>query len=455
MNLCEEPSENLEAFLEDLPPDEEAGLLHLMDCPACRDWARAKLERRSAEAEDAEPSYDGLLRDLEERLPGLLALREEETAVAQRLRDRLLGAPAEQRRGLVATAEFRDLRMADLLLVESWNLQPAEPALSEERARLAFLVAAQCFEPRLAGRVNDLKARACVLVASARRLAGDRREAEEEFRRAVAFLTCPPDAFERGFYCQQLAALRREQGRDDEATGLLWRAALVYNENADLLEEGACLAELGFLFLAEDQPHRAVLPLSRACEVLDLHRDATLAVRARLSLALCHAVLGHEVKAVRLLKATRPTYSRVADSPFQMAYVSWLEGKIALLTGSQEEAANLLDSARQAFLRLGKLHEVAFTTLDLAGALARADRLESLHPLILEIVESFPANLGQAGVLRALGSVETALVQGRRAEIEGVLAAAVGMLRRFRRDPLLAFEGLPRAAKTYGIDPNG
>ena len=370
--------------------------------------------RRTLSAEAVEVVYDGMLRDLEDRMPGLLARREEQTAVARGLRERLLAAPVEERHGLAATAGFRELGLVDLLLVDSWQLQPAEPARSEARALLALRVAEQFREPRLAGRVNDLKARAFVLIASARRLVGDRREAEDGFGRAVALLTCPPDALERGFYCQQLAALRREQGREDEATGLLWRAALVYNENADLVEEGACLAELGFLFLAEDQPHRAVLPLSRACEVLGLHRDASLAVRARLSLALCEAILGHEAKAVRLLKTTRPC---TAGWPIRRFRWPTSPGWRARWRGSPAARSRRWSCWRgpvRDFLAQRSLYEVALTSLDLVAARAKAGRLESVLPLIEDVVEAFPADLGQAGVLLALGSVETAiLAEGR------------------------------------------
>jgi hypothetical protein len=114
----------------------------------------------------------------------------------------------------------------------------------------------------------------------------------------------------------------------------------------------------------------------------------------------------------------------------------------------------LLERARQGFLAQGRLYEVALTSLDLVTVRAQAGQLESVLPLIQDIVEAFPADLGQAGVLRALGSVETALLEGEREALEDVLAATAGMIRRFRREPLLAFEGLPRGWG-YGIDPNG
>ena len=452
---CDEGLERVESFLLEISPSREADLLHLLDCLTCRESAREWLGGRAAGAGEADPAYDRLLRDLEARTPDLMKRMEEQTARAQRLMDRLIGSAAAERRALAGSAEFRNLRVAELLLEESWSLQPAETALSAEMARLAFHIAAQPYEAGLGARVDDVKARSCVLVGSAWRLEGNRREAEDSFRRAAAYLTGPADGIERAFYCQQLAALRLEQGRDDEACGLLWRAALVYNDNADLLEEGACLAELGFLFVAEDQAHRAVLPLTQACEVLDLYRDATLAVRARLALAVCHATLGHGARAVSLVKGARSMYSRVADSSRQMAHVAWMEGKVAALAGDLEDAPGLLDTARKSFLRAGKLYDAAFASLDLASALAKSGRLESVHPLIHDIVESFPAEVGQAGVLRALGSVETALAQGRNAELEDFLAAAVEMLRRFRRNPLLAFAGLPRTSEGLGVDPDG
>lgn len=43
-----------------------------------------------------------------------------------------------------------------------------------------------------------------------------------------------------------------------------------------------------------------------------------------------------------------------------------------------------------------------------------------------------------------LGTVESALLRGRRAELGDVVASAVTTLRRYRRNPLLVFEGMTR-----------
>jgi tetratricopeptide (TPR) repeat protein len=432
-------------LLDELGEGHAEGLLHLMNCQACQGTARDRLRGESEEARrTAEPAYDRLLAKLEERTPGLLREMEEQSAEARRLLVELLDSTADQRSALAGGPGYRNLKLAELLLQESWSLQPAELELSQERARLAFRIAAQRHPVECAGRVDDIKARACVLVGNARRLAGDRLAAEEHFRRAVSYLTCAPGAIERAFYCQMLSALRLDQRQDDEAAGLLWRAAVLYNENADLLEEAACLAELGFLFVADDQVHRAVKPLTRACETLELYRDATLAVQARLALAVCHARLGHSAKALDVLRSARAMYDRVDGSSEQMAQVAWMEGKVAALTGNREDAPSLLDTARKSFLRAGKLYDTVFASLDLAAALAKSTRLESIHPLIHDVVEAFPADVEQAGALRVLGRVEAALLGGKRAEMEDVVASSAEMLRRYRRNPLLVFEGLPR-----------
>lgn len=397
---------------------------------------------------DRVEQFETMCDALKSRPPGqLLHQLDEWNAEARQLLGRLMDAPKEQRMALAATDDFRNLRLVDLLLEESRDVQPDQPALSEELARLAFQIAAQRHEPAHARQQDEARATACVLIGTAKRMAGDLRGAEKAFGRAATYLTGPPDTLERGYYGQQLAALRREQGRDDEATSLLWRAALIYNEGADVLEEGACLAELGLLFVADDQVARAILPLTRAGEVLDLHPDPSLTVLARLGLAVCHARLGEADKAQRLVKTARSMYGRVADSARQLAQVAWMEGKVAALTGNLEDAPGLLDTARKAFIRQHRLYDAAFAGLDLAGVLARKGRLESLRFLIDDVVEGFRADVGQIGVLRVLGTVESALVRGRRAELGSVIASAAKSLRQHRRNPLLVFEGLSRETR--------
>ncbi|MFP5289012.1 MAG: hypothetical protein ACLGI9_24960 [Thermoanaerobaculia bacterium] len=184
-----------------------------------------------------------------------------------------------------------NLRLAERLLEESGRTQPAEPEMSEELARLALLIATATEAPEEAARVEGVKALGYCLLGNARRLQEDPREAEEAFRSAAFHLMQPPDSRERAFYCRMLALLRREQGRVEEAVGLLWRAAGIYSGAGDAAEEGACLAELGLLLLEEEEHDRAVPPLARASERLAGERQDGLLARVRRGLALCRRAL--------------------------------------------------------------------------------------------------------------------------------------------------------------------
>jgi transposase IS200 family protein len=92
----------------------------------------------------------------------------------------------------------------------------------------------------------------------------------------------------------------------------------------------------------------------------------------------------------------------------------------------------------------GQSSPAGFASLDLAVAWAKKGPLESIHTLIDGVVESFPAGVDQAGVLRALALVEVMLFAGRQGDVEEAAATAAEMLRRYRRNPHLVFEAMAR-----------
>ncbi len=427
----------LTLILAELSPERREDLIHLLTCEWCHKSARESLEAETevGPPKDRPPAagYGPILEAVEARVPALVKQMEEQGAEARRLLDRLLAHPAERQITLAGSPAFGSLDLADLLLRESAGAQPEDPVRAEGLARLALPIVYQSHPRKCADRVTDLKARAAVLLGNARRLQRDLPEADERFRHAAFHLTGPPDDPGRALYCQMLAALRRDQHRDDEAAGLLWRAASLYRVNGDLLEEGACLAELGFLFLAGDQAHEAMFPLARAVPMLDLHRDVRLGLRARQALAVCYARTGRGEKARALIVATRPLYSRITDSA-QMAETVWMEGKVTLLTGDREDAAALLDTARKSFLSAGNLFDAALASLDLVPALSGKQRVERVHSLVHQIAERFATDPNLLEPLRALGAVEMA-VAGHVSPLEDVVALAAERLRRVRRYP--------------------
>ncbi len=120
---------------------------------------------------------------------------------------------------------LKELLLAGAALEESEAAQPHDPEGSERQAELALALAGPWLASPWLERAST--ARALVLTANARRLRGEAEQAEETFRRALAFLTGPPDCPERAFYGRHLALLRRDEGETAEASELLWRAATV------------------------------------------------------------------------------------------------------------------------------------------------------------------------------------------------------------------------------------
>jgi hypothetical protein len=62
--------EEVRSLLSDLPAEKDAVLLHLLTCPACRDWAAGRLRRDLAE--EAPGEYDAVFDRLQAALPRLI-----------------------------------------------------------------------------------------------------------------------------------------------------------------------------------------------------------------------------------------------------------------------------------------------------------------------------------------------------------------------------------------------
>ena len=103
----------------------------------------------------------------------------------------------------------------------------------------------------------------------------------------------------------------------------------------------------------------------------------------------------------------------MADSSRQLAHVTWIwKAKWRRSSATWRTPGGFSTRPAEAFVQQGRLYDAAFApSLDLAAVLARAGRLESLHFIIHDLVEGFRADVVQIGVLRVLGSVESALLR--------------------------------------------
>jgi tetratricopeptide (TPR) repeat protein len=376
-----------------------AALRHLMGCPGCHDTARGLV------APPVPPEEDG---GLWGRLQELMAFERWE------------------RKAVVFEERFRDLDLAVLLLAEAERLQAEHPAASDELAQLAQSIA----EQPMAGRVeasDRVLARAACLRGNAARLLGNWRLAERFFRSAVAALTGPPVSYERGDYSRLLACLREEEGRFDEAVALLSRAAGIFRDLARAEEEGACLCQLGFLFLDHHDLVLAQSLLSQAYERLSLDRTPFLVARCGLGLAVCLAACGESVPAWDLLKAVR-RLGRGAGTAERLR-LEWLEGKALAHLGEHDQALVRLEAARKHLLAERKLLEAALCSVDVARVFAETGRMKRIQPLAEELVERFPASLDALRMSIALQDFADAVAE-EVADLEEATLEAIDLVRR-------------------------
>jgi tetratricopeptide (TPR) repeat protein len=101
-------------------------------------------------------------------------------------------------------------------------------------------------------------------LGEAARVDGRLAEAESALLRAVSFVQESADPVERARYLFFLARLRRDQRRMDEASGLLGRAARLYEEVGFGREHAVVLLERAALALDVGEPRSALADLERA-----------------------------------------------------------------------------------------------------------------------------------------------------------------------------------------------
>lgn len=334
-----------------------------------------------------------------------------EVGAVRQLMNELLAMEPHRRREAVRQERFRDLVLAELLTRESEEFEETCPAKAEELAELARLVAEQPHPGRLVAQVDRVMALAHSLQGNARRLSGDRPGAEQQFRQAAAVLTGPPNSIERAHYCERLALLREEQGRINEASGLLWRAVGIFREARATEPQVECLSRLGFMLLYEDDPEGGSRLFAQARGLLSFGSAPALASRCSLGLALCLAAFGLETQARSLRKDSRVLSEAVVESR-DLLLIDWLEGRLAAAFGEHQEAIAGLGSVRRRLLGQNRLLDAALCSLDLARLYAATGQAARIQELIDEIHGAFDPSMDQARMIYALRGFMTATYAG-------------------------------------------
>jgi len=261
--------------------------------------------------------------------------------------------------------------------------------------------------------------RAQYLSATALRLLGRPEEAESAFLAALDCLALSRRSLDRAFYCRSLALLRWEQGRLDEAEGLLERAVAAFSAvlaplrfsgaaeiGPALVEEmGTTQALLG-LFLAEGGDRvSALVTLQTAIETMDLERRPWLSVRACLALAEILAGRKKQDRAHAVLQEVFRLRPQVTEG-WEQIVGRWWEGRVQARLGNYDDAVGLLRTVRLTFLEQRRVPEAALATLDVMLVSAETGRFAEARRAAKKFATWLGREEGAAEVVEALAEFQ-------------------------------------------------
>ncbi len=366
-------------------------------CPRCAETVRRTLQRLAREV-DAVPAgqpsgapseYGSVIRAAGAKLLGWRQRSERQKADALRALAVLMTFNTETCQQVVANDPRYHSLPLRRLLCEASRVASLRRGAHEavELARLAVEVGDH-LRPEIYSRrlVCDERAVAWAFLGNAHRAAGNLVASREAFdkaqelqRQGTGIDLSVVDVFE------QLAALRRDEGRFDEALMLHRRVVTVYRQLDEPLLRCRALIDQAITLHRAGRPERGLRPLEMALERLDPAVDAHLYCRALTRLALCRAESGQAESSsqselvVALVEEARQRCSELGHDR-ALLQLRWTEGKLAE-SDDLAEAERTYQETRNAFLRRGENFDAVLVSLDLARVFTQQKRLGELRLL--------------------------------------------------------------------------
>ncbi|HEX5717596.1 MAG TPA: hypothetical protein VF179_15665 [Thermoanaerobaculia bacterium] len=411
-------------------------------CPVCQRkvddllWQLQTAAPPARALAEEEQVWSRLLVKLEHRME-LIA---RERAVAPGLVDELLTRPPGEREALLQSGRFQTIAVCELLVERSFAEGFQDPGRARELAELAVQVADR-LDALVYGRsvVQDFRARAWAYLGNARRLGSDLKGAEEAISLAEYFSEeGSADPLEEARLLDLRASLLGDQGRLEEAAGLLDVVIDIHEDIRDTHRQGRALISKGLFLAYAGQPEQGLDWISRGLELIRGEQEPRLVLMANHNIAWCLTDCGRAEDAQRHLDGMRHLYDGFSD-PWTRLRLGWLEARIAVGLGRREEAESKLRELRDTFVehRLG--YDASIVTLDLAALYLEQGRTAEVRRLA---EEALPVLLAQDIHREAMAAL---IAFHQATEIEratpGMVQQVAAYLHRARKNPELRFEG--------------
>jgi tetratricopeptide (TPR) repeat protein len=268
----------------------------------------------------------------------------------------------EQRDRIEADPKLRTLEMFSALAEEAASVSREDPHLGEEAAFVAHALAsalpADLYPEPLR---NDLKAKALMVIANCRRLAGDWRGAAAALATARGHLlrgTGKPEGEARLLSIE--ASLASDTGRLEQALELLGRSSELYGKVQDTEAVASVVVKEAGTLMAACRHEEAIARAEEALSKLT-PEDARLEMLARNIITASLVFLERPDEALQSFRATQSLYKQLRGRSFELQ-VGYLEALLLDAQGHFREAEKAFRSNIAGYME-AELYKTAFLHL--------------------------------------------------------------------------------------------